>query len=459
MTDDRSGTDRPGEEGPGEGRDSNPSTAPQDPSGGGPRTRKQDDASASAALARMFDGPGRDGERAAPRLSRRSRRSTGRRGAAPVAQERAIHDAVMAGLDAFAGDSSQRAAAGDGSRREALESEGDDDTAELAGTREHAGALAVALAASDGEEIGGAGRGGAPVDASRFEDRYNDEELAEDLALAGLSGPRQRFNPLAALGRSLTSGLTQAGEMTWLSGAVIKSAITRPTGYWNETKEQIYSALKLCWVPMIISITAFGIGAPGLQGGNVFTIFGVPEREGSFIVATGIREFAPWIDAMIVAGVVGTAITADIGARRIREEIDAMEVLGVDPIRELVLPRILSTAIITGLFDIVALLVGIVGGYIASVILLGASTAGYTSQFFSQANVPDLIGSFAKTFLFGAVVGVVCCYKGMRASGGPSGVGKAVNSAVVISFALIWTINYVFTNTLLGFAPSTQVFH
>ncbi len=370
--------------------------------------RRDAERSASAALARMFDGS--PPEASAPDHP-------------AAAHEQAIHAAVMAGLDAFAGSAAPATSA-------------------------------PASSAAGARAGGGPSR---PDGASRFEDLY--EDLDEDLALIGLSGPRQRFNPLAALGRSMTSGLAQAGEMTWLAAIVVKSAVTRPRGYWGDTKEQIYSALKLCWVPMIISITAFGIGAPGLQGGNVFTIFGVPEREGSFIVATGIREFAPWIDAMIVAGVVGTAITADIGARRIREEIDAMEVLGVDPIRELVLPRILSTAIITGLFDIVALLVGIVGGYIASVLLLGASTAGYTSQFFSQANVPDLLGSFAKTFLFGAVVGVVCCYKGMRASGGPAGVGKAVNSAVVISFALIWTINYVFTNTLLGFAPSTQVFH
>ncbi|HET9692454.1 MAG TPA: ABC transporter permease, partial [Acidimicrobiales bacterium] len=289
---------------------------------------------------------------------------------------------------------------------------------------------------------------------------YDDEgDDADDVALAQLAVERSGVHPLRALRRSLGSGLGEAGEMSWLAASTVKSAVTRPRGYWGETREQIYSALKLCWVPMIVSITAFGIGAPGLQGGNVFSIFGVPEREGSFIVATGIREFAPWIDAMIIAGVVGTAITADIGARRIREEIDAMEVLGVDPLRELVVPRVLSTAIITGLFDIVALLVGILGGYIASVVLLGASSAGYVSQFFSQANVPDLLGSFVKTFLFGGIVGVVCCYKGLRASGGPAGVGKAVNQAVVISFALIWMVNYVFTNILLGFAPSTQAYH
>jgi phospholipid/cholesterol/gamma-HCH transport system permease protein len=252
--------------------------------------------------------------------------------------------------------------------------------------------------------------------------------------------------------------MTQAGEMVWLTLVVFKSAIVHPRGYWGEVKDQMYSALKLCFIPMVISLTAFGIGAPGLQGGNIFSIFGIPERLGSFVVATGIREFAPWIDAMLVAGVVGTAITADIGARRIREEIDAMEVLGVDPIRSLILPRVISTAIITGLFDILASLVGIGAGYIASCLLLGASPAGFIGNFFSEANVPDLVGSFVKTFIFGLIIGIVCCYKGMKASGGAAGVGRAVNSAVVISFAMVWIVNYIFTNTLLGLFPSTQVF-
>jgi len=469
--------------------------------------RPTNNAEAAAVLQRLFEGdpdtaarPGSDvrgsgGRRSNGRADDRPTGSSTSSGSSngngsardrqPSVRDLAVHDAVMAGFDAMAGGattgrsgstvSSQASASAartaPGSVALALQQSDEEEQTDLA--RSHRGAdLAAALHGSDQEELAGGHHGATVADGARtvlrtgggrvdHEEglRGDEDDEDQDSALAGLSGRKTRFNPVTALQHSVGRGVVEAGEMTWLAGSVLKSAITRPTGYWHETKEQIYTALKLCWVPMVISITAFGIGAPGLQGGNVFAIFGVPEREGSFIVATGIREFAPWIDAMIVAGVVGTAITADIGARRIREEIDAMEVLGVDPIRELVLPRILSTAIITGLFDIVALLGGLVGGYIASVTLLGASTAGYTGQFYSQANVADLIGSFVKTFLFGAVVGIVCCYKGLRASGGASGVGRAVNQAVVVSFALIWMINYVFTNILLGFAPSTQVFH
>lgn len=424
------------------------------------RSRPNRDADA-AALRRVFDGAPAEAQAGADETVTRRGRSGGvdrdstrhaepgagapeSAGAQEAETDAVVRKAVVAGIDAYAGTSTR-------ARAQTQAGDNGSDTPDPGRVATLDEPVPSRRSGPDGpDERGTAGHGGPDDDA----------DLDDDVVLAQLAAERHGgVHPLRALRRSGGSFLTEAGEVSYLAASTIKSAVTRPRGYWGETREQIYSALKLCWVPMVVSITAFGIGAPGLQGGNVFSIFGVPEREGSFIVATGIREFAPWIDAMIIAGVVGTAITADIGARRIREEIDAMEVLGVDPLRELVIPRVLSTAIITGLFDIVALLVGILGGYIASVVLLGASTAGYVSQFFSQANVPDLLGSFAKTFLFGGIVGVVCCYKGLRASGGPAGVGKAVNQAVVVSFALIWMVNYVFTNILLGFAPSTQAYH
>ncbi|HYH48532.1 MAG TPA: ABC transporter permease, partial [Acidimicrobiia bacterium] len=160
----------------------------------------------------------------------------------------------------------------------------------------------------------------------------------------------RRFpNPLKALDR----GLTQTGEMLWLFLLVTKSAVRHPRGYWGDVRDQMYSILRLCWVPMVISTFCFGFGAPGLQALNFFSMFGMPERLGSFFIMASVREFAPWINAMVVAGVVGTAITADLGARRIREELDAMEVLGVDPVRTLVLPRIIALFFMTGLLDIV----------------------------------------------------------------------------------------------------------
>ena len=263
--------------------------------------------------------------------------------------------------------------------------------------------------------------------------------------------------PLLALVRGASSALTELGEMVMLGGQVLKSAVMHPRGYWHEVRDDMYDALKLCWVPLVFAVVGFGFGAPGLQGGNLLYLFGVPDRLGGFFMFATIREFGPFVEAMVVAGVIGTAITADLGARRIREEIDAMEVLGVEPIRNLIVPRVVSTALITMFFDLFALVLGIFSGFIAAVGFLGSTPSGYVASFFSESNIVDDWTSLAKTLLFGLVIGVVCCYKGYRAKGGPAGVGRAVNQAVVISFALIWVIDYTFTNIMLGYSPSVQV--
>lgn len=239
--------------------------------------------------------------------------------------------------------------------------------------------------------------------------------------------------------------------------SVAISAVTKPVGYWGDVREQMYIVLKLCWIPMIISTFTFGLGAPGLQGGNLFTLFGMPERLGSFFLMASVREFAPWINAMVIAGVVGTAITADLGARRIREEFDAMEVLGVDPVRTIILPRVIALTLITGLMDIIALSFGVLGG-LAAVLILGADSAGYFNNFWSNATTIDIACSVGKTVLFGLIIGVVCCYKGYRAEGGPMGVGRAVNQAVVIAFAVIWVFNFTITTLMLGLNPDIQVY-
>ncbi|GAA5155620.1 ABC transporter permease [Pseudonocardia eucalypti] len=261
------------------------------------------------------------------------------------------------------------------------------------------------------------------------------------------------LGPLDVLSRALA----QAGEMTLLFGSVARSIAVRPVGFWGEVLDLMIQILRRCWLPMVISTTAFGFGAPGLQAANFFTLFGIPERLGAFFIMASVREFAPWINAMVVAGVVGTAITADLGARRIREEFDAMEVLGVDPIRSVIVPRVVAVTLMTGLMDIVALVFGVLGGWLAA-IWMGASSAAFYANFWANSTPTDLWGGVVKTFLFGLIIAVVCCYKGYRAVGGPAGVGRAVNQAVVIAFAAIYATNYVFTALLLGLNPYIQVY-
>jgi phospholipid/cholesterol/gamma-HCH transport system permease protein len=250
--------------------------------------------------------------------------------------------------------------------------------------------------------------------------------------------------------------LEEVGDMMILAGKTIVSAVRPPYSYGDEFVHQFLFALRLCWFPLLVSTVAFGFGAPGLQAANFLVLFGALDRLGGFFVLASIREFAPFVTAVVLAGVAGTAITADLGARKIREELDALQVLGVDPVKSLVVPRFLALMIVTGLFDVYALIFGIFGGVVATLVN-GAPLGPFWATFFGNASTTDLWGSFVKCTLFGAIIAVVCSYKGMTAKGGAEGVGRAVNQAVVIAFLGIFAFNYVFTQTLLATNPEMLV--
>ncbi|HZV72731.1 MAG TPA: ABC transporter permease, partial [Conexibacter sp.] len=164
------------------------------------------------------------------------------------------------------------------------------------------------------------------------------------------------------------STLEELGDIIILTGKTIVSAIRPPYPYGGEFVAQFLFALKLCWMPLLITTVVASYAAPGLQAANFLILFGALDRLGGFFVLAVIREFAPIFCAIIVAGVAGTAITADLGARKIREELDALQVLGVDPVKNLVVPRFLALMIVTGLFDIYALLFGVFGGVLATLV-------------------------------------------------------------------------------------------
>jgi phospholipid/cholesterol/gamma-HCH transport system permease protein len=248
----------------------------------------------------------------------------------------------------------------------------------------------------------------------------------------------------------------QVGDMAILTAKTVVSAIRPPYPYGGEFIGQFLFALQLCWFPMMISMIAVSFGAPGLQAANFLTLFGALDRLGGFFVLASIREFAPLVTSVVVAGVAGTAITADLGARKIREELDALQVLGVDPIKNLVVPRFLALMLITGLLDVFAIVFGIFGGVLAEV-LYNEPLGGFFATLFANASVTDLWGSVLKCTCFGAIIAIVCSYKGMTASGGAEGVGRAVNEGVVIAFMGIFAFNYVFTQTLLATHPELQV--
>ena len=247
--------------------------------------------------------------------------------------------------------------------------------------------------------------------------------------------------------------LEEVGDMMILTGRTITSALRPPYPYGDEFVSQFLFVLRLVWFPLLVTTVSINYGAPGLQAANFLTIFGALDRLGGFFVLAAIREIGPLITSIVLAGVAGTAITADLGARKIREELDALQVLGVDPVKNLVVPRFLSLMLVTGLFDLYALLFGIFGGLLAS--LVNHQPLGpFWATFFANTSTVDLWGSLLKTMIFGAIIAIVSCYKGMTASGGAEGVGRAVNQGVVIAILGIGAFNYVFTQVLLATHPN-----
>jgi phospholipid/cholesterol/gamma-HCH transport system permease protein len=243
--------------------------------------------------------------------------------------------------------------------------------------------------------------------------------------------------------------------MMLLTTRTIVAALRPPYPYGEELVEQFHFALRLSWFPLLISTFALCLGAPGLQAAGPLQVFGALDRLGGFFVLTAIRWIGPLVTAIVVSGIAGTAITADLGARKIREELDALQVLGVDPVKNLVVPRFLALMLVTALLDIFAIVFGLTAGIVAELIY-HQTLGGFFATLFSNASVLDVAASVLMCTCFGAIIAVVCSYKGMTASGGAAGVGRAVNQAVVVTVMAVFFFNYVFTAVLLATNPELQ---
>jgi phospholipid/cholesterol/gamma-HCH transport system permease protein len=265
--------------------------------------------------------------------------------------------------------------------------------------------------------------------------------------------------PVPAAGRlraKASAGLKEVGEIGALAFRTVGSVLRPPYTYGPELADQFTFGLRMALVPLVISSVAFTYGPAGVQAAGFLNLFGAIDRLGGLFALIVMREFAPLVCAIVMAGVVGTSICADLGARKIREELDALMVLGVNPIKSIVAPRFVALMGLASLSNVFALLLGTLGGMIVT-LANSAPLGPFFATFFNNATVPEIAASLIKTTLFGAIIAIVCCYKGLTVKGGPEGVGRAVNQAVVMSFMAIGVVNYVFTQALLALYPELSV--
>lgn len=241
------------------------------------------------------------------------------------------------------------------------------------------------------------------------------------------------------------------GELATMTVDVVKRTFTTRFQF-REFLEQAWFIVSVTLMPTILVSIPFG-AVISLQVGNLTGQLGAQSFAGATAVLAVVREAAPIAAALIIAGAAGSAICSDLGARKIREEIDAMEVLGVDPIARLVVPRVLATMFVALMLIGIVIAAGIGGAYFFTVIVQGGSAGAFLASFTALANLSDLYIAIIKAVVFGGMAAIVGAYKGLNAGGGPSGVGRAVNESVIVAFMLLFFVNAIITAIYFQVVP------
>lgn len=268
--------------------------------------------------------------------------------------------------------------------------------------------------------------------------------------------PRRPSSPLDVVPAPLRNVVDGLGRMSQLLYQVVYTAVRHPTGYWSDVRDDMYDCLKRVIVPLMAVTFGYGLLSSTFAV-SILTFLGAPNRLGSIYLTFAVREIGPFITAVVVSGVLATKTTSDIGARKIREELDALQVLGQDPIRLLVLPRVISLVLLTMLLNLISVVIQVVQALYLTVTIGGASAGSYLESFLSNITVYEIAGNLGKTFLMGLCIGILSTGMGLNAGRGAEGVGRAVNQAVVACIISALVINSVVDVILLSYVPELTV--
>ncbi|GAC67914.1 MlaE family ABC transporter permease [Gordonia soli] len=248
-----------------------------------------------------------------------------------------------------------------------------------------------------------------------------------------------------------TGALAQTGNIVQLFVDVARQTFVRPFQL-REFIQQAWFIASVTILPTALIAIPFG-AIVSLQTGSLIKQLGAESYTGAASVLVVIQQGSPLVTSLLVAGAAGSAVAADLGSRTIREEIDAMRVLGINPIQRLVVPRVLAMVLVAMLLNGLVAVIGIGGGYFFNVVVQGGTPGAYLASFGSLAQLPDLYVSTLKAAIFGVLAGVIASYKGLNPRGGPKGVGDAVNQSVVITFLLLFFANLIITAVYLQIVP------
>lgn len=270
------------------------------------------------------------------------------------------------------------------------------------------------------------------------------------LAVVGRSG----FDSMKDRSRK---GVVTSGNLVVLGVESLRALFTDIIGRrfsWSEFMLQAWFMTRVSLLPTILVAIPFGV-ITSVQIGAVANQIGATSFSGAVNGIGVLRQGAPLVTSLMIAGAVGSAICSDLGARTVREEIDALKVMGISPIQRLVAPRVLAALVVAMLLTIVVAMTAMTTAYVMNVGGGSISSGAYLDSFISFSNPMDFFLAEFKALLFGFIATIVASHKGLTASGGPKGVADAVNEAVVLSVIILAAVNVAITQAYVMVFPAS----
>jgi phospholipid/cholesterol/gamma-HCH transport system permease protein len=254
------------------------------------------------------------------------------------------------------------------------------------------------------------------------------------------------FNLFDIIGFWVLRFLEESGKVMLLFLKTLAFIFRPPFDIRNLLKQVEYVGIKS--IPVVLITGGFTGMVLALQSYTGFKRFNAEAFVATVVALSMTRELGPVLCGLMVSGRVGSAMAAELGTMQVTEQIDALYTLAINPVKYLVVPRFLASLIVMPILTTFADILGIIGGYLVSVMLLGSNPTVYIRRTYDYLDLEDVYVGLLKACIFGMIIATIGCYQGMNTRGGAEGVGKATTNAVVISSLLILIANY-FTTALL----------
>jgi phospholipid/cholesterol/gamma-HCH transport system permease protein len=250
------------------------------------------------------------------------------------------------------------------------------------------------------------------------------------------------------LEEKLKKALLDLQDYVRLSAAALRGCVTRPF-YFHDVVEQ-FDAIGVGSLTVVV-LTGFFTGAVlALQTGFTLDQFGARPFVGRLVSASMIKELGPVLTALMVTGRVGSGIAAELGSMGVTDQLNALRALGTDPVRKLVVPRLLAGIFMVPALTVVSDFLGIVGGWLIASLQLGVASSVYWTSITEGLYIQDIWMGLIKPFLLGFVIVSVGCHVGLQARGGTQGVGRATTKAVVVASVAVLAVDF-FVSKLVVF--------